>query len=317
MKDLFGDEIVKVRAVERDFISSALCDVLHGLSLTDLVGLMTNKVEAVIAFACLCAGKTDGQKISLLFNPHRLDTATKKSRSFYAATQDVSFCSGLARALAFKHGKCSELLYQCMQLGVNGVQYVNEFPPHVARDIYKELGGVKILDPCAGWGGRMIGAASVGAYYHGFEPSSRTHAGLNRLGAFLKQFNTGFDYRVDCLPFEDAVLSDTDYDIALTSPPYFDTELYSDESTQACVRYQDWSEFVVGFFLPMIDKVLASCKKGFILNIGSRQYPMRATVEEHYVCRAMSKFSLSGSAGLGKSGKEGEVFLHITERLEL
>lgn len=162
----------------------------------------------------------------------------------------------------------------------------------------------------------MIGAASVGAYYHGFEPSTRTHAGLMRLGEFLKEFNTGFDYKIECLPFEDSDISD-DYDVALTSPPYYDTEHYSEEPTQARNRYATFAAFADGFLLPMVEKATKATKNGLIVNIGSRQYPIRKTIESRYSAIDLNVFRLSGRKGLGKENAEGEVFLHIINAINM
>ena len=53
--------------------------------------------------------------------------------------------------------------YKFIGIGSGGVQYVNEFPPYLARDIYKKYikNGDKILDPCSGWGGRTLGLSSL------------------------------------------------------------------------------------------------------------------------------------------------------------
>ena len=310
MIDLFGNEIVEKKQISRDMIVDALSDELRGITAVRLAEVLTNKVDAIVDFARLCNGENAGQKISLLFNPHRLETATNKSKSLVEAMQDRGFCSGLARALVWKSDKVKELLYQCIQLGINGIQYVNEFPPHIARDVYTAYSARRVLDPCAGWGGRMIGAAAVGAFYHGFEPSTKTHAGLMRLGSFLKSFGTGFDYNVECLPFEDAELTG-EYDVALTSPPYYDTEHYSDEPTQARIRYPNYATFESAFLLPMVDKASRAAKNGLVLNIGSRQYPIRASIVNRYRAEVLSAFGLSGSHGLGKEKEDGEVFLRI------
>ena len=159
----------------------------------------------------------------------------------------------------------------------------------------------------------MIGAASIGAYYHGFEPSTRTYSGLLRLGEFLKSFGTGFQYKIECLPFEDADIAG-EYDLALTSPPYYDTEHYSDEATQARNRYADYAAFVDGFLSPMVEKATNAARLGLVLNIGSRQYPMRTSIKGKYYAEVLSAFRLSGAAGLGKGNEDGEVFLHVANR---
>lgn len=309
--DLFGEPVTKPKTLDRDMLERGIAASIIGITDRELADILQPRTEAVIEFARLCRGQNAGQRISLCFNEHRLSTPTIMSESITAALQRPTFARGLARALAFKDGLVRDLLYQVLQLGINGIQYVNEFPPHVARDIYCSFNARRVLDPCAGWGGRMIGAAAVGAFYHGFEPSTRTFDGLNRLGEFLKTFETGFDYKIECLPFEDAVVAET-YDLALTSPPYFDTERYSDEPTNAGVRYLTFDDFATGFFIPMIKKAVAATKNGLILNIGSRRYPLRDVVQASGFNVTLLDSGLSGKGGMGKGCAVGEEFFHIT-----
>jgi len=100
-----------------------------------------------------------------------------------------------------------------------------------------------ILDPCAGWGGRMLGAVSSGADYIGFEPNTTTFANLQKMVAFL---GIGSKVTLIC----DDALNMKKYnlpkvDMVLTSPPYFDLEVYADEATQSITKtntYQDWAD---------------------------------------------------------------------------
>src|SRR3972149_5836280 len=165
MLDLFGNEIVEKRSLDRDVLTNVFIQSIYGIKEEELVSMLYSKYEAIIDFLRLCNDNKTGEKISMLFNPHRYATATKESLSIVDSFENTSFLSGLARASIFKEGKYKELLYQILQLGINGVQYVNEFPPYIARDYYTKYVAKRILDPCAGWGGRMIGAASIGAYY--------------------------------------------------------------------------------------------------------------------------------------------------------
>lgn len=304
MTDLFGNEIIEPKLIERDVLFTVFASQMRGIKEKELVSMLYSKYEAIVDFSHLCNGKKAGEKISMLFNPHRYSTATKGSKSIVEAFNDDSFLSGLARATLFKESKVKELLYQVLQLGINGIQYVNEFPPFVARNFYLNQNAKTILDPCAGWGGRMIGAASIGSFYHGFEPSTRTYRGLVQLGNFLKTFRNGFDFRIENIPFEDAELS-KHYDFALTSPPYYDTEIYSDEETNSCNRYKDYSEWETGFYLPMIKNVISHTKL-FILNVGSRQYDLKTPIVSIFGAKEITS-KLSGKGGLGRksSGKEG------------
>ena len=88
-----------------------------------------------------------------------------------------------------------------------------------------------------------MGAVSSGAHYIAFEPNTETFNGLNRMVDFL---NIRDSVTLIC---DDALNMDK-YDIpkvdmVLTSPPYFDLEVYTHENTQSINQinnYGDWSE---------------------------------------------------------------------------
>lgn len=99
-----------------------------------------------------------------------------------------------------------------------------------------------VLDPCAGWGGRMIGAVSSGARYIAFEPNTTTYQNLHRLAVFLQ-----IQDKVTLICDDARNMHKHDFenvDMILTSPPYFDLEVYAHEDTQSIKNtntYQDWS----------------------------------------------------------------------------
>jgi DNA modification methylase len=75
-------------------------------------------------------------------------------------------------------------------------------------------------------------------------------------------------------PFEDLKLKNSYFDFAFTSPPYFDTEIYSNEKTQAFNRYKTIEEFNEKFLTALISKTMKALKpdKCFVINIGGSQY---------------------------------------------
>jgi len=320
--NLFGQKITTKDPLKREILYKQLYKILSNISLDEFVRLMTNEFNEIIQYSDLSEGENTCQKMSLLFNPHRLDTvAGTAKRSIFQSLKQESFMSGLARALLFKKNKVNELLYQVLQLGINEVQYCCEFPPHLARNIYQKYGldaKSKILDPCAGWGGRMIGASVISNYYECFEPCTKTFNGLTKLYNFLKDLNDEFIAKINYLPFEDSNLENDYFDFALTSPPYFDTEKYSDEITNSLNRYNSFQKWCDGFYLPLIQKTMDALKPDavFLINIGSRKYPLNEILMSNFGYKYKIKKDqnyLSGISGLGKEG-EGEMFYEITKR---
>ena len=297
------------KILDRDILTNILIKYMKNITEEQLVAILYSKYEAIIDFAKLCMGYKTGHKISMLFNPHRYSTPVIKKISIIEAFKHDNFLSGLARVTRWREGSVKDLLYSNLHVGVNGIQCVYEFRPHIARNIYLDFKAKRILDPCAGWGGRMLGAASIGAFYHGFEPSTKTYNGLLKLGEFLKEFNTGFDFKIECMPFEDAVLTES-YDCALTSPPYYDTELYSPEETNSCNRYKTFEAWCQGFYFPMIRKVLEHTPT-FVLNVGDRKYPLKSVIFEEFNVVKMN-YLLNAGAGMGKEKDHEESFYLVS-----
>lgn len=321
----FDEEIPALKEVDKTFIVDMLRDKLKSISLDDFVRLITNEVDGCLDYFYLTQGRNTCKNLSLLFNPHRLTVKTMGRKSVFDSLSDDSYIEGLSRAMTYCHngGSKQNLFVRAFEIGANGVGYANEFPPYVARDLCLEYGvteNSRVLDPCAGWGGRMIGVSCVCKNYVSYEPSTRTYNGLLRLGKWLQNMQKDFSFQVNNLPFEDSVLESESFDFALTSPPYYDTEDYSDEETQSKNRYKSFDEWCKSFYIPMIQKTMDSLKWGgyFVLNIGDRQYPLSKVLLENFSDKykiERIKDSLSGNTGgLRSKEKQGEAFYSIRKQ---
>ena len=168
----------------------------------------------------------------------------EKALRFNRAQHSTPYASEIIRSLSF----------------ANGLGKVTMYRPLMAKKVVSYLANkdgltdVRVLDVCAGWGGRMIGAKSVGikVHYTGIDPCEKTYAALRAIRDELELTNVTIINK----PAEVA-LQELDpgagatYDIALTSPPYYNLEIYSDEPTQSVSSsavsdgYQTWlNEFL-------------------------------------------------------------------------
>jgi len=171
-----------------------------------------------------------------------------------------------------------------------------------------------ILDPCGGWGGRMIGVSVVCNSYTCFEPSSLTYAGLQELDNFIRLLNPDFKATVNCMPYEDAELQDDYYDFAITSPPYYDTEEYTSEESNSLNRYSDFDSWCNGFYFPLIENTMKALKSDgvFVLNIADRKYPLSKTLVDcysNYFDIECQGSVLSGRAGLNKQDTGEKLYI--------
>lgn len=282
---------------ENEEIKKDVIDNWRNYNFDEFIANIIDIPTAKYQFNRLCQGYKDGYNISLLFNPHRLDTPAYRSKSIFESfnNSDV-FKRNYARYMVDVGNKVilPTQYYKNFGIGIGGIQYINEFQPYLARDIYKKYckNGDKILNQCAGWGGRLIGLASClfdDIEYVETDPSTPTFNGLTKLKKFLK---LGDNYKQYNLPFEDLELQENYFDFAFTSPPYFDTEHYTNEKTQSFLRNKNYETWKVNFLYVLIDKTLKSLKIGgkCILNVGNKRYPLT----EDILTYLKTKYNIEG-----------------------
>lgn len=317
--------------MNREDLVNNLKLTLPKMTLSEFAHLFINEVSAVEEFFRLCHGINAGKTISLLFNPHRLNIVTEHTinrisnpMSIYESLSDkgneihIEKIDGLARLYLYNLEQgVANPFYATIQRGYNGVTYVNEFPPYVARQIIKRYADtskpVSVLDPCGGWGGRMIGCASIpNTRYVCCEPCNATYNGLVKLGKWLQTLQPSFKFEPYTLPYEEFITYD-EFDIALTSPPYYDTEKYSDEETNSLNRYKTFEDWVEGFYKPLILNTVNRLKENapFILNIGDRKYPLSETLFK--ICKENGLYVERITDYLSGNGENKEKFYCITK----
>ncbi len=144
---------------------------------------------------------------------------------------------------------------------------VTIYSPLMTRSILNELGCKTVFDPCIGWGGRMLGTCSIDGEYTGCEPYTKTYNGLEKLKDTLHLINvTIFNSQVEDMLVSDD-LKDKMFDCCLTSPPYYDLEVYGDEETQSINNYKSYDEWLEKFIQPIIKYVSEHCTKYSIWSV--------------------------------------------------
>jgi|GEM_PF-1866316 len=131
------------------------------------------------------------------------------------------------------------------------------FRPAYARYLYDRYcpEGKTTWDPCAGWGGRLLGAAAANVRYIGTEIDALTVEGNRRLAS---------DLRHDAEIIEGSALGADipQVDFVFTSPPYYDVEQYSDHPEQPHMRFGSEEDWVEGFLLPLVRKARSVLPQG-------------------------------------------------------
>tara|TARA_R110000744_G_scaffold309399_2_gene417297 strand:- start:1095 stop:1625 length:531 start_codon:yes stop_codon:yes gene_type:complete len=134
-----------------------------------------------------------------------------------------------------------------------------------------------------GWGGRLLGflSASNTKHYIGTEPSSKTYDGLLKM---RKDFSY-LGKRVDIykLGSEEYKPKKESIDLCFTSPPYFDTEKYSDEGTQSFKKFPTEDGWVNGFLKKTIENCYYGLKKNSYMLINIANTPKYKFIEDETV----------------------------------
>ena len=167
-------------------------------------------------------------------------------------------------------------VFECFRINLGSVVM---FKSTTAKYLYKKYKAKNVLDPTAGWGGRMLGAWSLGINYTGIDTNIEMKPAYDDMMTFLKA-ETGFDnalFEVDngsklnmlwqsCL---DVDFSELEYDFVLTSPPYVNLELY-----EHMTPWQKDEDFYKNFFIPLHTKCVTHIKKGgnVAFNISPKMY---------------------------------------------
>lgn len=150
-----------------------------------------------------------------------------------------------------------------------GVQCVSNFRPSAAAAIYNKYAGDGVVwDMSGGFGGRLLGASRCKLKkYIATDPSTKTFEGLCELNADYGNPT----YEIHKLGSEDYHPAKESLDLCFTSPPYFDTEKYSDEGTQSFNKFSNQTSWRDGFLKQTFENCYVGLKKDrfMLINIAN------------------------------------------------
>jgi hypothetical protein len=187
------------------------------------------------------------------------------------------------------HERALPMLYSYLQTQYN---LRTAFPPFHAKffaDRYLPHDRDSIVvDPCAGWGGRLLGTLCVKrshrVTYYATDPNERlqdAYAGLTRRATiWLKRdIKAPRAAKVFPRPFEKWIRTKTarrlfgKTDLVMTSPPYFSAEVYDTSLKQSANRYKNYGVWCEKFYRPLIQGAFDLLRPGgtFVLNVANVQ----------------------------------------------
>ena len=165
-------------------------------------------------------------------------------------------------------------IFECFRINTGSVVM---FKSSTAKYLYQKYKATSVLDPTAGWGGRMLGAWALGIDYTGIDTNINMTPAYNKMIDFLDNYDYGvelFETKKSNLNMIwqsalDVDFSVIEYDFVLTSPPYVNLEIY-----EHMAQWESDEKFYVEFFIPIWKKCVDNIKKGghVCFNISPKMY---------------------------------------------
>ena len=204
----------------------------------------------------------------------------------------------------------SKFLRMCIQMRM---YMAAQYPPAVAKSLYNLFEAKDVLDFSMGWGDRLAGFhASNAESYMGIDPNEEVVKNYPRQNELYETYKKTKFIQA---PAEDVDLSDSEFDMVFTSPPYFHLERYANDETQSWKRYgKDIDVWLGDFLFPVLEKCWNSLKDGgtMIINIADVYASKTKTENKSYlsICDPMNDFIQS----LPQSKYTGCIGLQLNRR---
>ncbi len=153
-------------------------------------------------------------------------------------------------------------VYECHRINTGAIV---PFKASTAKYIYKKYKATSVLDFTAGWGGRLLGASSLGIKYTGYDTNIKLKEGYDKMIDLLDIKNCEMRWKSS----QHETFKDIDYDLILTSPPYENMELY-----EGMTPFENEQIFYKKFLLPIMTIAFLNMNDGghMCINVSPRMY---------------------------------------------
>ena len=209
-----------------------------------------------------------GNKFLMSHFPNFWKASAKGGQSPKEVFENKEYLSDIIRKIIIDgYFPSKEKILRALQR-YRGNKQVSGFMPCVAKSIYHKYcdEGSRVFDFCAGYGGRLFGAIACDKVksYTCSEINFDTYSNLHDLYRTLR-LHGEIEKEVSIFN-QDSILAmkqfaDKSFDFCFTSPPYFNAEIYSDDSSQSCNKYRGYSEWFYEFLIKAVQEAMRISEK--------------------------------------------------------
>jgi len=201
----------------------------------------------------------------------RLDTKSKMNISFFELwnnRKEYSKKNYVKNYLKFKKEGGADEIHSWWCLFNLYFGSINVFKPITAMVVYDKYKPKSVLDPTMGWGGRLVGATILNIpSYYGIDLNKGLRGPYTEM---LKELKGRTKTKIT-IKFQDAVKTDyskIEYDMVLTSPPYYNVEIYN--GTKKHTK-EEWNK---NFYEPLFTNTWRHLRRGghYCLNVPVEVY---------------------------------------------
>lgn len=134
------------------------------------------------------------------------------------------------------------------------------YRPHFSKQVCMMTGKFdgRVFDPCMGWGGRLLGTTSNMWHYTGCDPNVETFNNLQRMVNFIGISNRVSIHNIGAEEFDYDKIDPVD--VVITSPPYFNLEVYNTEENQSYNKHTSYEAWRDNWYVPLIENCLSILK---------------------------------------------------------
>ena len=213
-------------------------------------------------------------------NPFHIETRWKvdwtRTPSGWKTWQTIDGIKTIVRAFWSLEQVLTKVDLQSIRMATTLRKYVaSQFKPSIAKAFYDYFRSVNVLDFSAGWGDRLAGfyCGETTESYVGIDPNLDNHPNYQRQVEFYEKQRTFFEkekkVELKPLPAEDVDFTEykEHFDTVFTSPPYFNTEKYSEHDTQSFRRYSEIDSWNKDFLHKALGNIIPAMKTGGILAV--------------------------------------------------